>query len=129
MYILVVCFVVNIILFFCMVFDESKSPKQILSWFTTDSEIINSSALFLILVGCNLFSKSANVIVGNGIRGYGDTRWMFFTQIIGTVGIISVASIFILGFKWGMIGVFVAVLFDEFFRGVINTVRFMKIKF
>lgn len=104
-------------------------PKQILSCFTTDSEIINSSTLFLILVGCNLFSKSANVIVGNGIRGYGDTRWMFFTQIIGTVGIISVASIFILGFKWGMIGVFVAVLFDEFFRGVINTVRFMKIKF
>lgn len=104
-------------------------PKQILSWFTTDSEIINSSALFLILVGCNLFSKSANVIVGNGIRGYGDTRWMFFTQIIGTVGIISIASLFILGFKWGMIGVFVAVLFDEFFRAIINTTRFMRIKF
>lgn len=103
-------------------------PKQILGIFTTDKSIIESSALYLVLVSCNLFSKSANVVVGNGIRGYGDTRWMFFTQILGTVGIISVSSLCISIFKWGMIGAFVAVLTDEAVRGIINTARFMRLR-
>jgi Na+-driven multidrug efflux pump len=70
-----------------------------------------------------------NIIVGNGIRGYGDTRWMFFTQIFGTVFVILCGWIFVYKLNLGIMGVFFAILLDEFVRGVINSIRFSKIKF
>ena len=76
-----------------------------------------------------MFSKSLNIIIGNGIRGYGDTRWMFFTQIFGTVFVVSMALLFVIGLHLGIVGVFLAVLADEFVRGIINSIRFFKIRF
>lgn len=104
-------------------------PEQILGLFTTDVNVLKSSHLYLALIGVNLFSKSLNIIVGNGIRGYGDTKWMFFTQIFGTVIIISAAVLFVNVFNFGITGVFCAVLTDELTRGIVNFIRFRKIRF
>lgn len=104
-------------------------PQQVMSWFTKDVSVIQSSNIYLLLIGINLFSKSMNIIVGNGIRGYGDTRWMFFTQIFGTVFVILCGWIFVYKLNLGIMGVFFAILLDEFVRGVINSIRFTKIKF
>ena len=104
-------------------------PHQVLGWFTKDANIIQTSSIYLALVGINLFSKSLNIIIGNGIRGYGDTRWMFFTQIFGTVFVVSMALLFVIGLHLGIVGVFLAVLADEFVRGIINSIRFFKIRF
>lgn len=104
-------------------------PQQVMSWFTKDINVIQGSNVYLLLIGINLFSKAANIIVGNGIRGYGDTRWMFFTQIFGTLFVISMGALFVYKLHLGIIGVFLAILLDEFVRGIINTVRFAKIKF
>ena len=104
-------------------------PRLTLSLFTTDKEVIEMSVIFIILVAANLFGKSGNIIVGNGIRGYGDTKWMLFTQILGTVGVVSLAALFVFVFKMGMLGVFVAVLCDEALRAIINFIRFLRIKF
>lgn len=104
-------------------------PKQILSLMTTDQQIIESSVLYIILVGFNLFGKSGNIIAGNGIRGYGDTKWMLFTQILGTTEVIGLASLFVFVFGFGMRGVFFAVMIDEIIRAVINIIRFRKVKF
>ena len=87
------------------------------------------SVIYIILVGVNLFGKSGNIIVGNGIRGYGDTKWMMFTQIFGTVTVTGLAALFVFVFKLGITGVFIAVLCDEAIRAVINYIRFLKIKF
>lgn len=104
-------------------------PKQILSLMTTDQQIIESSVLYIIFVGFNLFGKSGNIIAGNGIRGYGDTKWMLFTQILGTTEVIGLASLFVFVFGFGMRGVFFAVMIDEIIRAVINIIRFRKVKF
>ena len=104
-------------------------PRLTLSLFTTDKEVIEMSVIFIILVAANLFGKSGNIIVGNGIRGYGDTKWMLFTQILGTVGVVGLAALFVFVFKMGMLGVFVAVMCDEGLRAVINFIRFLRIKF
>lgn len=104
-------------------------PRQTLSLFTTDKEIIEVSVVFIILVAFNLFGKAGNIIMGSGIRGYGDTGWMLFTQVLGTIGVISMASLFVFVFKLGMIGVFIAVMTDEYIRAIINTIRFRKIKY
>lgn len=103
-------------------------PKQLLGLFTKDLEIIAASTTLLLLVGINLFGKSANIIMGNGIRGYGDTKWMFFSQIFGTIFVLSIASLFVYVFKFGIMGVYLAIISDEIVRGIINTIRFSKIK-
>ena len=113
---------------FALIF-VSIFPRLTLSLFTTDKEVIEMSVIYIILVAANLFGKSGNIIIGNGIRGFGDTKWMLFTQIMGTVGVVSLAALFVFVFKLGMLGVFLAVLFDEAVRAVINYIRFLRIKF
>lgn len=110
-----------------MIFAGALFPQQILRVFTKDESIVTTSAIFLLMIGFNLFSKSGNIIVGNCIRGSGDTRWMFFTQIFGTVFVISMASLFVFGLKLGIAGVFLAVMSDEGVRALINYVRYRKI--
>ena len=113
---------------FALIF-VSIFPRLTLSLFTTDKEIIEMSVIYIILVATNLFGKSGNMIIGSGIRGYGDTKWMLFTQILGTVGVISLSALFVFVFKLGILGVFIAVLCDEVIRAVINFIRFLRIKF
>lgn len=113
---------------FALIF-VSIFPRLTLSLFTTDKEVIEMSVIYIILVAANLFEKSGNIIFGNGIRGYGDTKWMFFTQVLGTVGVVGLAFLCVFVFKLGMLGVFIAVLCDEAIRAVINFIRFLRIKF
>ena len=121
--------VLNIILDYLLIFGNFGFPRLTLSLFTTDKEVIEMSVIYIILVAANLFGKSGNIIIGNGIRGYGDTKWILFTQILGTIGVVSLAAICVFVLKLGMLGVFIAVLCDEALRAVINFIRFLKIKF
>lgn len=104
-------------------------PKQIISIFTENQAVIDSSSIYLIFIAINLFGKSGNMIVGNGIRGYGDTKWMFATQIFGTIFVLSVAYLFVNILHLGMAGVYYAIIADEIIRALINTGRFSRIKF
>ena len=113
---------------FALIF-VSIFPRLTLSIFTKDQSVIEMSVIFVILVAANLFGKSTNIVVGNGIRGYGDTKWMMFTQIMGTIGVVGLAALCVFVFKMGMLGVFVAVLCDEAIRAVVNFIRFRRIKF
>lgn len=107
----------------------SLFPRLTLSLFTTDRAVIEMSVVYIILVAVNLFGKSGNIIIGSGIRGYGDTKWMLITQIMGTVGVVCGAALCVFVFRLGMLGVFIAVLCDEAIRAVINSVRFLRIRF
>ena len=102
-------------------------PRQMLSLFTTEADIIESSAIFLLYMGINLYSKSGNIIIGSGIRGYGDTKWMFYTQIFGTIFVISVAALLVYVFNLGISGVFLAVIADEMVRFIINLLKHRSI--
>lgn len=102
-------------------------PEQIIALFTKDTTVITTSSVYLLIVGINLFSKSANIIIGNGIRGIGDTKWMLFTQLLGTVGIVSVAAFFVFVCKLEIVGVFFAVLVDEAVRALVNLWKYIRI--
>ncbi len=102
-------------------------PKQLLGLFTKDATILSSAFVYLTIVGIDLFPKSLNIIIGSGIRGYGDTKWMLYTQLFGTVFVVSVASLFVFVFKLGIAGVFAAVVLDETTRCSINAIRYKRI--
>ena len=75
----------------------------------------------------NLYGKFANMIIGNGIRGTGNTMWMFLTQIFGTVFVVSCALVFVKAFHLGIAGVFLAVIADELVRASVNIAKYIKI--
>lgn len=117
------CIVVGIItLGVCLSF-----PQQIISLFTNDKSIIASCGIYRIFISINLFAKSANIVVGNAIRGSGNTIWMLITQLFGTVWVVSVALLFVFVLKLGIAGVFLAVIVDEIVRSFINLGKYLRI--
>ena len=102
-------------------------PEKIIALFTKDASVIATSGIYLLVIGINLFSKSGNIIIGNAIRGSGDTKWMLYTQMFGTVGIAAVAAFFVFVCRFGILGVFLAVLVDEAVRALINLLKYLRI--
>lgn len=117
------CMIVAIV----MIILYAAVPEQIIALFTKDTSIITTCSIYLLISGINLISKSANIIIGNGIRGSGDTKWMLYTQIFGTICIICVAAFFVYICKFGIVGVFLAVLVDEAIRALINLCKYLRI--
>ena len=117
------CMIVAIV----MIILYAAVPEQIIALFTKDTSIITTCSIYLLISGINLISKSANIIIGNGIRGSGDTKWMLYTQIFGTICIICVAAFFVYICKFGIVGVFLAVLVDEAIRVLINLCKYLRI--
>jgi len=115
---LIVCAVVTAI--FCMF------PKAILGLFTSDILLVNFASPFLLFLTLIMFPQAVNIVIGYGIRGTGDTRWMFYSQIFGTVLVIMLSYTLIFVFKLGLWGVFITSLTDEAIRAIINTLRFWK---
>lgn len=102
-------------------------PETIMGWFTTDTAIIAASAIYLLIVGIDLFPKSANIIIGSGIKGHGDTKWMLGTQIFGTIFVISMSAIMVLVLGLGMAQLFCVVVADEVLRSIVNYWKLRKI--
>lgn len=102
-------------------------PKTIIGWFTTDRDIIVSAGAYLLIVGIDLFPKSMNIIIGSGIKGHGDTKWMLGTQIFGTIFVIGMSAVMVLVFHMGIGPLFWLVVADEAIRCTINSWKLGRI--
>jgi len=100
--------------------------KGILRIFTNDLSLIGYTAPFLMFVSITVFPKSINNVIGLGIRGLGDTKWMLYVQIFGTVLVITLSYLLIFTANLGLWGIFITLLVDETVRGIINLLRFWK---
>lgn len=116
LYSLIICFITGI---FFILF-----PKEIFSIFTGDKSIIESNWRFVYILILIIFPTAVNVVGGNAIRGRGDTKWMLYTQIPGTIFIIFMVYLFLFQLKMGIAGVLFAIFIDELWRGVINYLKF-----
>lgn len=99
-------------------------PRQLLTPFTDDVYILETAAPYLKFVAWILFPKAVNNVIGLCIRGMGDTRWMLFTQIFGTLFMICGGYVLILGTGLGLYGIFLTLLADEALRSIANILRF-----
>jgi putative MATE family efflux protein len=100
--------------------------KGILRLFTNDISLIEYAAPFLMFVSITIFPKSINNVIGLGIRGTGDTKWMLYGQMFGTVLVITLSYLLIFPVGLGLWGIFAALLVDETIRGIVNLLRFWK---
>jgi len=99
-------------------------PRQLLFLFTDDASILETAAPYLVFVSWILFPKAVNSVIGLCIRGMGDTRWMLYTQIFGTLFMIIAGYFLILSTNLGLWGIFITLLADETLRGIANLLRF-----
>lgn len=93
--------------------------KQVLGWFTSSGSIIQ---LCIPLLAMNLLlqpAKMLNMAIGFSLNAVGDTRYVMavsltFMILIGSV--LSYFAAFSLG--WGLIGIYICMIADEYVRGV-----------
>jgi putative MATE family efflux protein len=101
-------------------------PKALLRIFTNDLSLIDYAATFLLIIPFIMFPQAINNVIGRGIRGMGDTRWMLYSQIFGTCLVITLSYTLIFTAGLGLLGIFVTLLVDETVRGIVNLLRFWK---
>lgn len=94
--------------------------------FTSDAQIIDRAVPLLRLTAVYINGQVLNIVIGHAIRATGDTRWMLYSQILGTVFVISLSSVMIFGLSLGLFGMYLTMVLDEFIRGVINFIRFYE---
>lgn len=117
LYALIVCTAIGLL--FALV------PGSILGLFSSDDKILSQLSPLLMIMILISFPKSVNIVAGNAIRGTGDARWMLITQLFGTAIIIAVSAHMIFVMKMGLAGLLVANFADEFWRSIVNYIRFL----
>ncbi|WP_438347893.1 MATE family efflux transporter [Paenibacillus sp. FA6] len=103
--------------------------KYILGWFTSDESII-ATGVFLLIVNIVLQpGKMINMTMGNALNAVGQTRYVMTTSII-SMWIVSVGLAYLLGIvlEMGLFGVYIAMIADEYLRGVLVALRWKKRK-
>ena len=114
----VTCIVIGLLFIF--------APRPILTLFTDDISYVDLSAPYLQFIAIILLPKAINNVVGPSIRGFGDTKWMLYTQVFGTVLTIACSYVFIMVLNMDVFGAFLTFFFDELIRGVVNYLRFTR---
>ncbi len=102
--------------------------KDLLGLFSRDPHVLAEGGRIMQVASLFVVFQTFNVVIGNAIRATGDTLWMLWTQIFGTVFVIGVSALLILGFNWGLLGVIWTITLDEFLRGAMNTARFWWVR-
>ncbi len=123
---IIVCAVVNTILVGVFVVIFAKFSTEILGIFTKDTALITMSAPYLLVTGAIMFPKSMNVLIGNGVRAYKDTKWMLYTQIVGSICTVSLSYVLLTYFHLGVSAIYITIFCDEGLRAIINLIHYIK---
>jgi len=95
--------------------------------FTDVDEIIRISATLVIVLAVVMPIQTTQLVMGGSLRGAGDTKFVAFTMIV-TVGILRPLLGFLLTYPlgWGLIGAWIAIIFDQGARLVMLFTRFVR---
>ncbi len=101
-------------------------PKAIIDVFSNEDDVILKTVPFLIFTAFIIAPKCINVLVGSGIRAYGDTKWMLYTQIFGSLFVITCSFILVKIASLGVTAVYITIFLDECTRAAINYHHYLK---
>ncbi|MDQ6423207.1 MATE family efflux transporter [Paenibacillus sp. LHD-117] len=98
--------------------------KPVLGLFTQDPAII---AFGVSLLGLNILlqpGKMMNMALQNALNAVGDTRFTMWVSL-GSLSIVAsgVSYWFGIGLGWGLTGIYVAMIMDEYIRGALSLMR------
>jgi putative MATE family efflux protein len=104
--------------------------RSFLGLFTHNQEIIN---LAVSLLAFNLIlqpGKMLNMGLGGALNGVGDTRYLMYTSLF-SMWVIATGLSYMLGIHlgWGLVGIYVAMIIDEYVRGLLALRRWRGRKY
>ncbi|MCD1261726.1 MATE family efflux transporter [Paenibacillus athensensis] len=104
--------------------------RQVLTLFTSDPQIIEIGITLLVLNLILQPCKMLNMGMGGALTAVGDTRFLMVSAL-SSMWIIAAGLSYVLGveLKWGVIGIYIAMISDEFLRGVFIVPRWMSRKY
>lgn len=96
----------------------------LLSLFTNDPEIISLGSMLLVLGFLLEPGRNFNILIEKSLQATGDARFTMSVSII-VIWCFSVPMTYLLGiyFGYGLIGIWVAFILDEWIRGLILCIR------
>ena len=99
--------------------------RPILGLFTTDEEIFQIAGTLFFLGIILEPGRAFNIaIIMGGLRGTGDVKFPVYMGILFQWGVgVFVGYIFGIVFGWGLVGIMIAALLDEWIRGIIMLFR------
>lgn len=106
----------------CMIFG-----KQFLSWFFgADESILAFSYIFFIDLAVEI-GRGMNHVGENGLNAAGDVKYTTIISILSCwVFGVGLAYLFVIVFKWSLLGLWLAFVIDELFRGISYYIRWRK---
>jgi putative MATE family efflux protein len=104
--------------------------SSLLKLFTSDPSIIKLGAS---LLAFNLLlqpGKMLNMALGSALSAVGDTRYMMITSLL-SMGLIATLLSYVFGvyMGWGLIGIYISMISDEYVRGIFALLRWRGKKY
>jgi len=100
--------------------------SEIASLFTTDKDVIKTTAFLLKIVILNTPFQNSQLVTSGGLRGAGDTRWPLVAVISGVLLVrVPLVLILIKGFDFNVGAAWVAAVCDQIVRYVVVYARFI----
>lgn len=97
----------------------SLSSTHLLTFFTSNSEIIQTASLLLILTMILEPGRSFNMVIINSLRAAGDAKFPVYMAMISMWGIgLPIAYLLGIQLEMGLIGVWISFIVDEWVRGI-----------
>ncbi|MCY7693242.1 MATE family efflux transporter [Bacillus altitudinis] len=97
----------------------SLSSTHLLTFFTSNSEIIQIASLLLILTIILEPGRSFNMVIINSLRAAGDAKFPVYMAMISMWGIgLPIAYLLGIQLEMGLIGVWISFIVDEWVRGI-----------
>ncbi len=97
----------------------SLSSTHLLTFFTSNSEIIQIASLLLILTIILEPGRSFNIVIINSLRAAGDAKFPVYMAMISMWGIgLPIAYLLGIQLEMGLIGVWISFIVDEWIRGI-----------
>ncbi|WP_050614285.1 MATE family efflux transporter [Bacillus testis] len=109
-----------ILISFLCALTFSIFSKPLLSIFTDNQNILIAGSLLIWLTIILEPGRAFNIVIINSLRATGDVRYPVIVGILSMWGV-SVTLSYILGIKlaWGLFGVWIAFIVDEWLRGLL----------
>ncbi|MEW9494479.1 MATE family efflux transporter [Bacillus altitudinis] len=97
----------------------SLSSTHLLTFFTSNSEIIQIASVLLILTIILEPGRSFNMVIINSLRAAGDAKFPVYMAMISMWGIgLPIAYLLGIQLEMGLIGVWISFIVDEWIRGI-----------
>ena len=99
-------------------------PVSLMSIFVKEADTQVKLAALAPLLTLIIFPRAINIVGGNSVRGMGKATWLMVTQLLGTISIAALGAVSLFAVKWGLTGIMLAMLVEEFWRGCANLIYF-----